>query len=81
MYIKISSIGSSKDAVVLRRQKVKQLSAGRKAQIQASLAWQQFCRDADEVCNEYVVTNFKSHSYMYITGYSMDSREDDGGIR
>ncbi|XP_065894234.1 spectrin beta chain, non-erythrocytic 1-like isoform X3 [Dysidea avara] len=42
-------IASSRDAVVSRRQKVKQMSAERKAQIQASVAWQQFCRDADEV--------------------------------
>ena len=46
-----SRIASSRDAVVSRRQKVKQMSAERKAQIQASVAWQQFCRDADEVRN------------------------------
>ena len=64
MCIKRSSIASSRDAVVLRRRKVKQLSAERKAQIQASLAWQQFCRDADEVQNKCVATIFKPHTYV-----------------
>ena len=32
-----------------RRQKVKQLSAERKAKLLDSLAWQKFCRDVDEV--------------------------------
>ena len=32
-----------------RRQKVKELSSERAAKLQASLAWQQFNRDADEV--------------------------------
>ena len=43
------SIGDRRDAVVSRRQKVKALSAERAAKLQASLAWQQFNRDADEV--------------------------------
>lgn len=43
------SIGDRRDAVVSRRQKVKELSAERAAKLQASLAWQQFDRDADEV--------------------------------
>ena len=44
------SIGDRRDAVVSRRQKVKELSSERAAKLQASLAWQQFNRDADEVC-------------------------------
>ena len=43
------SIANRRNSVVARRQKVKQMSAERKAHIKASLAWQQFCRDADEV--------------------------------
>ena len=35
--------------MVTRRQKVKELSSERAAKLQASLAWQQFNRDADEV--------------------------------
>ena len=45
------SIANCRDNIVARRQKVKQMSAERKAHIKASLAWQQFSRDADEVSN------------------------------
>ena len=42
-------IANRRDAVVSRRQKVKALSADRAAKLLASLAWQQFNRNADEV--------------------------------
>ena len=42
-------IATKRDAVVSRRQKVKQISSARKARLMDSVAWQQFCRDADEV--------------------------------
>ena len=38
--------------MVSRRQKVKELSSERAAKLQASLAWQQFNRDADEVSQD-----------------------------
>ena len=43
------SISQRRDAVVQRRHKVKGLEQQRTNQLQASLAWQQFNRDADEV--------------------------------
>ena len=46
------SIGDRRDAVVSRRQKVKELSSERASKLQASLAWQQFNRDADEVSKD-----------------------------
>ena len=42
-------IAERREAVQSRRQKVKQLSAERKAKLLDSLAWQKFCRDVDEV--------------------------------
>lgn len=43
------SISQRRDTVVQRRQKVKSLEQQRTSELQASLAWQQFSRDADEV--------------------------------
>ena len=42
-------IDSRREAVVSKRQKVKSLSNERSRKLQASLAWQQFSRDSDEV--------------------------------
>ena len=42
-------IAKRRDAVVEKRQKVKALSAERAKQLADSMAWQEFCRDADEV--------------------------------
>ena len=42
-------IAERREAVNSRRQRVKQLSAERKAKLLDSLAWQKFCRDVDEV--------------------------------
>ena len=42
-------IASRRDEVIERRQKVKGLAFERARTLQASLAWQQFRRDADEV--------------------------------
>ena len=50
------SIANCRDDIVARRQKVKEMSAERKAHIKASLAWQQFTRDADEVSNIMLCT-------------------------
>ena len=60
------SIGDRRDAVVSRRQKVKELSSERAAKLQASLAWQQFNRDADEVSGyaclpEGTASRYKGH--------------------
>ena len=43
------SIDDRREAVVSKRQKVKSLSNERARKLQASLAWQQFSRDSDEV--------------------------------
>ena len=42
--------------MVSRRQKVKELSSERAAKLQASLAWQQFNRDADEVSQDLLLS-------------------------
>lgn len=42
-------IAECREAVLSRRRKVKKLSAERASMLQASLEWQRFCRDADEV--------------------------------
>ena len=42
-------IAKRRDAVVEKRQKVKALSAERAKQLSDSMAWQEFCREADEV--------------------------------
>ena len=44
-----SRIAERRDAVITRRQKVKVVSSERGKKLQASLAWQQFRRNADEV--------------------------------
>ena len=54
-------IGDRRDAVVSRRQKVKELSSERAAKLQASLAWQQFNRDADEV-SIMIITQLKIYA-------------------
>ena len=43
------SIDDRREAVVFKRQNVKSLSNERARKLQASLAWQQFSRDSDEV--------------------------------
>ena len=42
-------VAERRDAVNSRRQRVKQLSAERRAKLLDSLAWQKFSRDVDEV--------------------------------
>ena len=42
-------IAKRRDAVVEKRQNVKALSAERAKQLSDSMAWQEFCREADEV--------------------------------
>ncbi len=49
LYPLFSSISQRREAVVQRRQRVKSLEHQRTNELQASLAWQQFSRDADEV--------------------------------
>ena len=43
------SIETCREGVVNKRQKVKKASGERSRKLQASLAWQQFSRDSDEV--------------------------------
>ena len=45
----ICRIAARRDAIISRRQRVKQLSADRKVKLMDSLVWQRFSRDADEV--------------------------------
>lgn len=45
-------IDERREAVVAKRQKVKTLSSERARKLQASLAWQQFSRDSDEVSHD-----------------------------
>ena len=47
-------IAERRDAVVGRRQKLKTASAARAKKLHDSLAWQNFRRDANEVCVHYV---------------------------
>ena len=50
VYVLISCrVAERRDAVNSRRQRVKQLSAERRAKLLDSLAWQKFSRDVDEV--------------------------------
>ena len=50
---------------------MKQMSAERKAHIKASLAWQQFTRDADEVSNIMLcMYNAYACTYMHMRTYA-----------
>jgi spectrin beta len=44
-----TKIAARRDAIISRRQRVKQMSADRKSKLLDSLVWQKFSRDADEV--------------------------------
>ena len=65
-YIFYCSIANCKETIVARWQKVKQMMAERKAQIMASLAWQQFSRDADEVSD---ISFTYKHTYVHLYTY------------
>ena len=57
------SVSDRRDAVVQRRQRVKTLEQQRASQLQASLAWQQFSRDADEVIPTRTHTHTHTHTH------------------
>ena len=52
-------IAERRDAAINKRQKVKATSAERTKQLQDSLVWHQFCRDADEVISSVYCEPFK----------------------
>lgn len=61
------SVSQRRDAVVQRRQRVKSLEQQRTSELQASLAWQQFSRDADEVlCELLCMLNLIFVAIVYI---------------
>ena len=62
-----SSIATRRDEVIERRQKVKGLSYERARTLQASLAWQQFRRDADEVRHMCVPVYSTHNIFVCIT--------------
>lgn len=45
-------IAERRDAVTDRRQKVKAFALDRSKKLEASLGWQKFCSDADEVSSD-----------------------------
>ena len=49
IFIPCDRIAARRDAIISRRQRVKQMSADRKTKLLDSLVWQKFSRDADEV--------------------------------
>ena len=62
------SVSGRRDAVVQRRQRVKTLEQQRASQLQASLAWQQFSRDADEVTlhtHTHTPTHTHTHTHTH----------------
>ena len=58
-------IAERRDAVISRRKKVMAASIDRAKQLQDSLTWQQFCRDADEVVERSAIM-IMSHTALYI---------------
>ena len=71
LYFSYYRIAKCRDAVVEKRQKVKTLSAERTKQLSDSMAWQEFCRDADEVKGVREKENVECYFfYRLIHGYT-----------